>query len=85
MSSPLAVGLLRVVLHIPESGSLKSKRQVISGSVQLSETLLEDFQLAAVPGLPFGAEGYLRMSFATSREIIEKGLLRLKNFVGQLS
>src|SRR5437879_6926015 len=31
MSSPLAVGLLRVVLHMPDSGSLKSKRQVVSG------------------------------------------------------
>ncbi|MFI5283142.1 MAG: DUF503 domain-containing protein [Candidatus Dormibacterales bacterium] len=31
MSSPLTVGLLRVKLHLPESGSLKSKRQVVSG------------------------------------------------------
>src|SRR5437762_13427913 len=31
MSSALTVGLLRVVIHLPESGSLKSKRQVISG------------------------------------------------------
>jgi uncharacterized protein YlxP (DUF503 family) len=31
MSSSLAVGLLRVVLHIPDSGSLKSKRHVVSG------------------------------------------------------
>src|SRR5229473_6329454 len=31
MSSPLTVGLLRVVLHLPESGSLKSKRMIVSG------------------------------------------------------
>src|SRR5947207_15340072 len=31
MSSALTVGLLRVVIHMPESGSLKSKRQVVSG------------------------------------------------------
>src|SRR6267378_6613341 len=31
MSAPLTVGLLRVVLHLPDSGSLKSKRQVVSG------------------------------------------------------
>jgi uncharacterized protein len=31
MSTPLTVGLLRVVIHLPESGSLKSKRQVVSG------------------------------------------------------
>ena len=31
MASPLTVGLLRVMLHLPESGSLKSKRQIVSG------------------------------------------------------
>jgi uncharacterized protein len=31
MSSPLTVGLLRVVLHLPETGSLKAKRMVVSG------------------------------------------------------
>src|SRR5947199_2800956 len=31
MSSALTVGLLRVVIHLPESGSLKSKRQIVSG------------------------------------------------------
>lgn len=30
MSSPLTVGLLRVVMHLPESGSLKSKRMIVS-------------------------------------------------------
>jgi len=34
MSAPLTVGVLRVVIHIPESGSLKSKRQVVSGLVR---------------------------------------------------
>jgi aspartate aminotransferase len=63
----------------------KYKGHRLSGSVNLSEVLLEDFQLAAVPGLPFGAEGYLRMSFATSREVIEKGLERLKKFVSQVT
>jgi aspartate aminotransferase len=50
----------------------------IQGSMHLSEILLNDFQVAAVPGAPFGAEGYLRMSFATSRATIEKGLERLR-------
>jgi len=27
----MTVGVMRVVLHLPESGSLKSKRQVVSG------------------------------------------------------
>jgi uncharacterized protein YlxP (DUF503 family) len=31
VAGTLSVGVLRVVLHLPESGSLKSKRQVVSG------------------------------------------------------
>jgi len=31
MPSQLAIGVARVVLHLPDSGSLKSKRQVVSG------------------------------------------------------
>ena len=38
------VGVLRVVLHIPESGSLKSKRQVITG---LLKRVRNEFQVAA--------------------------------------
>jgi len=31
MASNVAIGVARVVLHLPDSGSLKSKRQVVSG------------------------------------------------------
>ena len=31
MAAKLAIGVARVVLHLPDSGSLKSKRQVVSG------------------------------------------------------
>jgi aspartate aminotransferase len=54
-------------------------------SARISEILLDDFRVAVVPGAPFGAEGYLRLSFATSREVIQKGLGRLRDFVAALS
>jgi len=57
----------------------------LHGSMQVSEILLNDFRVAAVPGQPFGAEGFIRMSFATSRETIEKGLSRLRDFVATLT
>src|SRR6202008_3909267 len=31
MPAKVAIGVARVVLHLPESGSLKAKRQVVSG------------------------------------------------------
>jgi aspartate aminotransferase len=64
-------------------GRYKGER--IGTSLRLSEILLDDFQIAAVPGQPFGAEGYLRLSFATSRAAIEKGLERLRKLASQLS
>lgn len=54
-------------------------------SSRISEVLLDDFRVAVMPGAPFGAEGYLRLSFATSREVIQKGLSRMKDFVAALS
>lgn len=56
----------------------------LAGSLQLSEILLNDFRVAAVPGAPFGAEGYIRMSFATSREQLRKGLERFRELVTSL-
>jgi aspartate aminotransferase len=46
--------------------------------------LLEQEKVAAVPGSAFGAEGYLRLSYATSDEIIAKGIVRLARFCAAL-
>jgi aspartate aminotransferase len=54
------------------------------GSVEFCERLLESEKVAAVPGLGFGAEGYIRMSYATSDETITKGIARLANFCRSL-
>ncbi|QRN93173.1 pyridoxal phosphate-dependent aminotransferase [Archangium violaceum] len=56
----------------------------VTGSVQFSEILLNDFRVAAVPGAPFGAEGHIRMSFATSREQLNKGLERFRELATAL-
>ncbi|MFP4029513.1 MAG: pyridoxal phosphate-dependent aminotransferase [Candidatus Brocadiia bacterium] len=53
----------------------------VKNSVSLSQALLEEAQLAVVPGAPFGADNYLRFSYAVDRETIEKGLDRLRGFV----
>jgi aspartate aminotransferase len=46
--------------------------------------LLEQEKVSAVPGGAFGAEGYLRLSYATSDEIIAKGAARLAKFCAGL-
>ncbi|MCX6956492.1 MAG: pyridoxal phosphate-dependent aminotransferase, partial [Verrucomicrobia bacterium] len=46
--------------------------------------LLDTEKVAAVPGSAFGAEGYLRLSYATSDETIKKGVDRLARFCATL-
>jgi len=50
----------------------------IDTSLQLAEYLLEQGLISTVPGSAFGAEGFLRLSFACSVEDIERGVQRLK-------
>ena len=46
-------------------------------SARLAEILLDEFRVAVIPGAPFGSEGFIRLSFATSMEQLEKGLDRI--------
>src|ERR1051325_1598077 len=46
--------------------------------------LLEQEKVAAVPGIAFGADDYIRISYATSMANIEKGLDRLDKFARRL-
>jgi aspartate aminotransferase len=61
------------------------KGKKLGSSHDVSERLLEDLLVAAVPGEPFGAPGHLRLSFAASRATLEKGLQRLRDFAAGLS
>ncbi|WP_425503858.1 pyridoxal phosphate-dependent aminotransferase [Cerasicoccus frondis] len=49
-------------------------------STDFSAKLLEDELVAVVPGVAFGADDYVRLSYATSDEVISKGLERLERF-----
>jgi aspartate aminotransferase len=53
-------------------------------SAEFCARLLEAEKVAAVPGIAFGADDYLRISYATSLANIEKGLDRLERFVKSL-
>ena len=52
--------------------------------LEFCNRLLDTEKVAAVPGSAFGAEGYLRLSYATSDEIIKKGVERLARFCSTL-
>src|SRR3990167_2591647 len=46
-------------------------------SLDLAEYLMEEAQVAVVPGSAFGAEGYIRISYATSQDEIREGMNRI--------
>jgi len=53
----------------------------IANSMDFCTAVLETVHVNIVPGGAFGAEGYARLSYATSREIIQAGLDRLEQFL----
>src|SRR6266496_1230094 len=53
-------------------------------STDFCARLLEAEKVAAVPGIAFGADDYIRISYATSMANIEKGLERIERFVRAL-
>ncbi|MFO1257242.1 MAG: pyridoxal phosphate-dependent aminotransferase [Gammaproteobacteria bacterium] len=53
----------------------------VRNDVEFAEYLLQEGGIALVPGSAFGAEGYLRLSYATSQENLEKALARLEQVV----
>ena len=57
----------------------------IENSVQFAELLLKEKLVAVVPGIAFGAEGYMRLSYATSEENIKKGIGRIREYFCELN
>ena len=56
-------------------------KEISNDSLEFCKRLLEEAEVAVVPGVGFGSEGYFRFSFATSMENIEKGIKRIEAFV----
>ena len=57
--------------------------KLVTDSLSFCAVLLEQAHVNLVPGVAFGAEGFVRMSFATSRAVIEGGVAKLKEWLAQ--
>ncbi|GJL78846.1 MAG: aminotransferase [Nitrospinaceae bacterium] len=58
--------------------------QPIGGSVEFSKFLLKEAKVALVPGIAFGADSNVRLSFANTQEIIRQGVDRIAKAVASL-
>lgn len=52
----------------------------VSTDVELCEKLLTEAKVALVPGSAFGADGYCRLSFATSMDVLQQAIKRISEF-----
>ena len=66
----------------PNMQGVIDKLDGINNDIELGEYLLEQAEVALVPGSAFGAKGYMRLSYATSMENLETAIERLKDALG---
>ncbi len=53
-------------------------------SQEFCKTLLKSYQVATIPGIAFGVDECIRLSYATDMTTIEKGMTRLEKFISSL-
>lgn len=77
-------GAFYIMVNIGEYFGRSILGNVINSSLEFSKSLLEEEQVAVIPGIAFGLDQYIRLSYATSRETIEVGLNRIENYLKKL-
>lgn len=77
-------GAFYVMLNIENLFNKELNGKKITNSLEFSELLLEVEKVAVVPGIAFGLDNYIRLSYATSIELIDIGLNRISNFIKKL-
>ena len=84
LSCRMPKGAFYVMMNISELIGAAQGDKVIRSSTDFAELLLENAKVAVVPGLGFGSDMHVRLSYATSMENIDRGLDRIAQFVGSL-
>ncbi len=58
--------------------------QPLGGSTDVTAFLLEQARVAVVPGVDFGSDAHIRLSYATGTELIQEGLARMEAAIRML-
>ncbi len=53
-------------------------------SIEICNKLLDEYKLAVVPGIAFGLDDYIRLSYAADINDVREGITRIKKFVESL-
>ncbi len=74
-------GAFYIFPRVADLYGLRGDGAPIHGSLDFAERLLEEARVAVVPGLPFGSDEHIRLSYADSPERLAKGMDRFEAFV----
>jgi aspartate aminotransferase len=74
-------GAFYIMVNIKKVFGSEINGRLINTSMDFADVMLEEANVALVPGIAFGAEGYVRMSYATSMEKIAEGLDRIQKIL----
>ena len=85
MSTKKPQGAFYVMMNISQLIGKRCGGVVIDGSETFAGLLLDQAHVAVVPAKAFGSDVHVRLSYAVSREQIEKGIARIGEFVRSLS
>ena len=77
-------GAFYIMVNISEYLNTSLNGTNISNSLDFAKVLLEEEKVAVIPGSGFGLDNYVRLSYATSKEIIGKGIERISSFLNKL-
>ena len=77
-------GAFYVMLVIDALYGKVYRDKAITNSIEFADALLEAEKVATVPGISFGADDCVRLSYALGEEDIEEGLRRIARFVSEL-
>ena len=84
LSCRMPSGAFYVMMNIRQLMGKTIDGREIDGSLSFADALLDHAHVAVVPGVAFMAEGYCRLSYATSMDNIVEGLKRIAAFVKEL-
>lgn len=80
---PQPDGAFYMFLNVSKYYGAMYKGKKIDGSMSFADCLL-DHGVAVIPGLPFGDDNSIRLSYAVSERDILEGFIRIKDFLSQL-
>ena len=84
ISMPNPLGAFYAFVDLSELVGKKYNDQVINNAADVANILLDDYHTAIVPCQDFGCPNHMRLSYATSLEIITEGLNRIDKFLKEL-